>query len=688
MDILQFFGRLHPLVLHLPIGILALGFLMECLAKKEKYKTLQPAIHLTLLFGMWSAVFAAVSGYLLSWEGGYEETTLNRHQYLGIATVVLTSLLYFFQKKKDSKIGQKFYLPVFAVLMLLIGLTGHLGGSLTHGADFLSEPFSQSKESDQVTIENIDSARVFHDLIQPIFKQKCTGCHNESKIKGELLMTSIEGIQKGGETGAFLIEGDVENSLFLQRVHLPIEEKEHMPPKGKKQLNKDEIALLEWWVEHGAPFDKKAGAIHQSEAIKTILDKYATTDKGVFALKVDPLSVRTLQKIERAGIPVEMVAQDQPFVKVSLRGRSDLDKKTFDLLQKAANQLIELDLSQTNMTDELLPKLANFPHLTKLSLQQTEITGKNLNVLNELSYLEYLNLYETSLEEEALQSIAQLPNLKNLYLWRTNISAQSIEALKEEHPHLYIDTGVDRSLFGTAQLNPPMIVVEKDIFTDTLEVAFEINFKEVDLFYTLDGTPPDSTSEKYTDPIMLTQTADIQVIAKKEGWQTSDPAQKSIVRARYQPKEIRLNQPPDDRYKASGASSLTNFKKGTTEFAAGEWLGYEKSHMTATLDMGQAVSVSNITVSALEATSSYIFFPKNIKVWVSADGSHYRSIAQKAIPTTNTPEPPSLQNFTLNFDQQEARYIKIEVKSNLVNPTWHPAPGAPCWLFIDEILVD
>ena len=688
MDILQFFGRLHPLILHLPIGILALAFLMECLVRKEKYNLLEPAIRLTLLVGMWSAVFAAISGYLLSREGGYEETTLSRHQYLGIATVILASVLYFFQKNKNSKIGKKFYLPIFAVLMLLLGLTGHLGGSLTHGADFLSEPFSHSKELDQVIIENIDSANVFHDLIQPIFKQKCTGCHNDSKIKGELLMTTIEGIQKGGETGAFLMEGDVENSLFLQRIHLPIEEKEHMPPKGKKQLNKDEIALIEWWVEQGASFDKKAGAMHQTEAIKTILDKYATTDKGVFALEVVSLSERTIQKIEQAGIPIEMVARDQPFIKVSLRGRSDLDKKTFDLLQKAANQLIALDLSQSNMTDEMLPKLANFPHLTKLSLQQTNITGKNLNILNGLDYLEYLNLYETSLEEEALQAIAQIPNLKSLYLWRTDISSSSIEALKKELPHLYIDAGVDRSLFGTGQLNPPMIVVEKDIFTDTIEVAFDISFKEVDLLYTLDGTIPDSTSQKYTGPFILDQTADIQVIAKKEGWQTSDPAQKSIVRARYQPKGIKLSQPPDDRYKAEGVSSLINFVKGTTEFAGGEWLGYEKSHLTATLDMGQLVPVSNVTVSALEATSSYIFFPKNIKVWVSKDGGAYQPAAQKAIPVAKTPAPPSIRNFTLNFDQQEARYIKVAVKSNLVNPNWHPAPGAPCWLFVDEILVD
>ena len=37
---------------------------------------------------------------------------------------------------------------------------------------------------------------------------------------------------------------------------------------------------------------------------------------------------------------------------------------------------------------------------------------------------------------------------------------------------------------------------------------------------------------------------------------------------------------------------------------------------------------------------------------------------------------------------EEVIVDKIKVKSNLVNPSWHPAPGAPCWVFIDEIMVE
>jgi len=656
MDIIQFLGRLHPLVLHLPIGILVLAFLMECVSRKEKYKGLKLAISFVLLVGMCTAVAAAISGYVLSLEGGYEETTLSRHKWFGIATALLAVLVYFFQQQRNKSIGGKLYVFLFSMLMFLIGITGHLGGSLTHGSDFLTEPFFKEVEKNELSINNIDSVLVFQDLIQPIFKQKCVNCHNESKIKGELLLTTVEGIKKGGKLGAFLVKGDIENSLFLQRAHLPLADKKHMPPKGKKQLTENEIALMEWWVDKGAQFNKKVGDIDQPTNIKTILAKYTRHNKSVFALQIEPLSQSVIQKIKRAGISVEQLAKDQPFVKVSLRGRNDLSQQTFDQLKKISEQLIELDLSKTNITDDMLSLLDQFPHLRKLSLQQTKITGRNFDILYQLKYLEYLNLYETPLEDYALEAIKKIASLKNLFLWQTKLSSNEIEALKNARPLLQISTGVDQSIFGSAQLKPPIINVEKDIFSDSLEVTFEINLKDVNLYYTTDGTPPDSTSQQYIDPLQLTETAHIKVITQKEGWETSEPAEKTVVRAKYKPIDIQLNQPPNDKYKADGAPSLINLKKGTTEFTAGEWLGYQKKNMTATLDLGGSVPVSNISISALEDTNSYIFFPKNITVSVSKDGKKYELVADKTIPTTKEPAPSSLQNFILNFQQQEVRF--------------------------------
>ncbi len=688
MEIIQFLGRLHPLILHLPIGILAIAFLMEWMSRKEKFSSFAPAVGFAIQIGMWSSILAAISGYLLSWEGGYDETILTRHQYLGIATAAISVIVYFLHQRKKSKFGRKFYFPIFGLLMVLIGVTGHLGGSLTHGSDFLTEPFSGEKENGKVALTNLDSAQIFQDLIQPIFKSKCVRCHNGSKLKGDLLMTSIRGLQNGGRNGKIFEAGNPKNSLFLQRVHLPLEEKKHMPPKGKKQLTNDEIALLEWWVSTGASFEEIIENLEQPENIKSILTKFTQSDQSVFALNIPPANENTIQKLRQSGYSVKIISKEKPFVTINLRGRKDLDKTTFKQLKKVSQQLIELDLSETNMNDDLLSYLGDFPHLQKLFLQKTAIKGANLNKLKDLKYLEYLNLYDTPLEDKSVEYFAKFASLKNLYLWQTNINPDVISQLKNNRPKLNINFGIENDIFGSAQLKPPVIKVENDIFKDTISVALEMKFKGVNIFYTLDGTQPDSTSLKYSSPINLSQTAEIQAIAYKEGWYKSEISNRSIVRAKYQPAGIKLNIQPNDKYKADGAKSLINFKKGTTDFAAGEWLGYQGKHVYATLDLGTEEEISSVSVSALEATSSYIFYPKNVEILISKDGKKFTSIVQKSIPTTVKPLPSEMKNFVLNFPKQNAQFIRVKIQSNLKNPKWHPAPGAPCWIFIDEIMVE
>jgi len=247
--LLSFLGRLHPVILHLPIGFLLLAFMMEVHARWQKNSTFKPAISFSLFWGMIGSILAASSGYLLSLQGGYEENLLNNHKWLGIAVAVFSFFIYYLQKNQKES-GNKLYFPLFSITILGLIITGHFGGSLTHGTGFLTMDSKSKTKVNQ--IDDIDNAEVFKDLVQPILNDKCVRCHSDSKTKGDLMLASVEGIQKGGKTGKLFVKGDIGNSLLLQRIHLPIEEKEHMPPKGKTQLLNDEIEILAWWIKEGA----------------------------------------------------------------------------------------------------------------------------------------------------------------------------------------------------------------------------------------------------------------------------------------------------------------------------------------------------------------------------------------------------------------------------------------------------
>ncbi len=683
--LLSILGRLHPLILHLPIGFLLLAFMMEIHNRWKKENTFNVAITFSLFWGMMGAIIAAGSGYGLSLQGGYDEGLLWNHKWLGIGVAAFSVLIYYLNKNQKAD-GSKLYISTFSLTILGLILTGHFGGSLTHGSDFLIADSNFKKQKNQIV--DIENAIVFDDLVQPILNDKCVRCHSESKTKGDLLMTTQEGMLAGGKTGPLFIKSDVENSLLLQRIHLPLEEKEHMPPKGKQQLLDDEIAILSWWIREGADFDASVKELDKDDNMKAVLQKFITPSDDVADIQVSPLSEKDLEKIRAKGIPVYRIDNESSFVEVDLSRRKNLNKHTLKALKSIGKQIVGLHLESSSITDSDLAIVKRFPHLQKLFLQQTEITDAGIKQLKELKYLQYLNVYGTKVTDNSFSIFNELTRLKNLYLWQTEVTEEGVESFRRNKPKTIVNVGVDEHIFGDARLKAPLIIADKDLFTDTMSVELKTNFKNVNLYYTTDDSDPDSNSLKYDSLIVLTESTNLKVISIKEGWESSEIKTKQFARVKFLPKHITLAKPPSERYEAKGAKSLIDLEKGSTTFTDGNWIGYEKEHLTATLDLGKPEMVSSITVGALEAASSYIFFPKAIKVDLSENGANFKKVAHSIYPTSSENAPTEIKNFNASFDTQRARYVRVKVESNLVNPDWHPAPGAPCWLFVDEISVE
>lgn len=687
---IQIIGRFHPLILHLPIGILVLAFIMEWLSRKAKFAHLKLAVGISLHIGMWSAILAAISGYILSWEGGYEETLVNRHQWLGIATACSSIALVILHINRVKRIGKLLYFPTFIGLMIILMITGHLGGSLTHGSDFLSAPLTQEKEEAK-SFSPVDrnNALIYQDVIFPIFKQKCTRCHNTSKRKGKLLMSTIDGLKKGGENGPFFISGNVSESLFLQRIHLPLDDKEHMPPKGKNQLTKKDIALLEWWIEEGAPFDKKLNEVESSENIKSILSEKFPDNSDVFAQPISQADEQDIIKIKENGINIQKLSEDLPFLTANLSHKKNLSKKTFQQLDKISDQLIEIDLNSSNINDELLRSLSNFPHLCKISLQKTEITNDGLIALEQLKFLQHLNLYKTNISNEAVESLSKMPQLRHLYVWETNFTDIGKLELLEKRPMIDVNTGVSIEIFGKSTLSPPEIIPQNELFIDSTLIELQSSFKDVNIYYTLDGTKPDSNSIKYISPFYIKNSREIQSLAMKENWISSDISSKTIAKARYKISKIELSSEPNEKYSANGPTSLIDLKKGKNDFNDGSWIGYQGRNFSVMLDLENKKPISSISIGSIEDTNSWIFYPKSIQISISTDGKNYQRIAQKSIPTALEPSASNTRNFIVNLlNEVNTRFIKVDVKSNLKNPSWHPNHDEPCWVFIDEIMIE
>ncbi|MEL6987356.1 MAG: FN3 associated domain-containing protein [Bacteroidota bacterium] len=680
----ELIGRFHPLIVHLPIGILIAAFLMEIASRYFKMEHLKKSIPFVLLLALCFSILAWFTGWIIPKEGAFSEYLIGLHFWFAIALTVTTAITYLCRISANKSLN-KCYFPLMIITMILLTATGHYGGSLTHGEDYLTQALKEEKAP---IISDVNSSFAYKDIIQPILKQKCFSCHNDGKQKGGLMMTTMEGMLKGGDEGPLFIANDAPNSALIRRVHLPLDDKKHMPPKGKKELIENEIKLISWWIDEGASFDKPVGALNQSEEIKSILKLYEQREVEIDVSRIDRLSQETLNDYKEMGISIYPLNEESPLLIVNL-SRDSIDiKKKLKRLTKIKENIVELDLSFSNLENNAMSTIAKFKNLQHLKIQNTKVNSEGLKEIKDLPNLKVLNLYNTEVDDNALSSLSKMKSLQSIYLWQTKATDQAIANFKESNPLKNIQHKIPDHIFQNIKLKAPSITANAEIFKDTLSVSMNINLKDAKIYYTLDNSDPDSNAILYREAIVLDQSQTLKAICMKKGWDTSDPIERTFIKAGHEVTDVSLNIQPNKKYFANGASSLVDLKKGNNKFAEGNWLGFQGQDVMVDLDLGEVKSLKSIAVSALEDINSYIFYPKGIEVETSLDGKSFTNTKQINIPIPNTSNPANQKSFLLEFDKHDARYIRVAIAGVLKNPDWHPAPGAKNWVFIDEIIVN
>ncbi|MBL7872891.1 MAG: hypothetical protein JNM78_14840 [Cyclobacteriaceae bacterium] len=434
---LDFLGRFHPVLVHLPIGILLLAVLFEWFPKNKKYKSFHRVIPITLLVGAMGAMVSAVTGYLLSQSGDYETNLVGWHQWIGISLTIVAFVYWFLKSEKHYK---PFHRALSVIVLLMITITGHLGGSITHGEDFLTAGFSQSPSYDLSAI-NLDSAKFYDDLIVPILEDKCYSCHGSTKQKGKLRLDSRTHILKGGKDGVVLVAGSVEESELIDRIQLPREHEDHMPPKEKKQLTTQEIEIINLWISSGADFAKtlaQAGAKEKVATILSVSPKASPSD--VPTDPVNPANEEVLSQLRKLEVVILPLAENSNYLNANLVNVTNLDS-AIEMLSSLQEQLVWLKLSDQPVSDKHLTHIKSLKHITKLWLDHTTITDAGLINLAELKNLTYLNLNGTPISASGILHVQNLKNLKTIYLFQTLVTIDNVSLLKEKMPWAHIEIG-------------------------------------------------------------------------------------------------------------------------------------------------------------------------------------------------------------------------------------------------------
>lgn len=303
----RFFGRTHAILVHFPIAMLIVAAVLEVIAAlRDRFgRTVdQPPVlsHAGLVcvgFGTAGAIAASAAGWLnadIEGVGSSVESNLFWHRWLGITVCVFAVVIAIAGLAGRSGVRRRAVVVYRGVLLLtaaLVGFTGHLGGNMVYGSDYLLNAFKMKSEgapskgvdgleprgevledpvekgadpaapagggtatqnpavpgptsgptSGPVTGVVTPAVNQINIRAQEIFDARCIDCHGSRRAKGDLRLDTLE-FAKASHS---VIAGKPDESDLIQRLLLPEDHDDYMPADDPP-LPQDEINALRAWV--------------------------------------------------------------------------------------------------------------------------------------------------------------------------------------------------------------------------------------------------------------------------------------------------------------------------------------------------------------------------------------------------------------------------------------------------------
>jgi uncharacterized membrane protein len=127
----------HVVLIHFPIALFTAAVAFDFLALWTKNRALAAAVYFNLLVAAAFTVPVVATG-LVAWQWALEGQKLKgillQHMLLGCLSTLLIWLvcwIHFRVRRHPEEFSPKYRLPIEAIAVLLVGLTGHLGGFLS-----------------------------------------------------------------------------------------------------------------------------------------------------------------------------------------------------------------------------------------------------------------------------------------------------------------------------------------------------------------------------------------------------------------------------------------------------------------------------------------------------------------------------------------------------------------------------
>ncbi|NOX85691.1 MAG: family 20 glycosylhydrolase [Chlorobi bacterium] len=219
-------------------------------------------------------------------------------------------------------------------------------------------------------------------------------------------------------------------------------------------------------------------------------------------------------------------------------------------------------------------------------------------------------------------------------------------------------------------------------------IVLETEQPDYPVYYTLDGSDPDTNTMLYKGPIVIDSTVIIKAGIFDNGRLKEKFSEKSIIFHKAVGKPAELNSLPAKKYSGKGVLTLVDGMTGSKRYNDGYWLGFHGNDLNITIDLEKETPVHQVTANFYQRQRSWIFMPVKVVVEV-LDGDKNIVASQIILPKT---DPKSkeivIEPFTAKFTDVAGHYVRVIGKNRGNCPEWHAGAGQTCWIFADEVVVE
>ncbi|MCC6385723.1 MAG: family 20 glycosylhydrolase [Bacteroidia bacterium] len=228
--------------------------------------------------------------------------------------------------------------------------------------------------------------------------------------------------------------------------------------------------------------------------------------------------------------------------------------------------------------------------------------------------------------------------------------------------------------------------VTSAIFADSVShqlfISLSKQIKDGRIYFTTNGSDPDSTSFVYSEPVPVKTSQLKAKLISGLGPTKTLSRNFRLHKATGLPYELTF---PLKQYDAGTAFGLTDGITGKVS-QYNTWVGFSGNDLEATLDLRENTEVRKVSVNFYNKNRAWIFLPQYLEISVSDDGMDFYPVARQEIISNE--EPNSIINSTFILPDQKMRFLRIRAKNIGICPPGSVCEGQKAWLFADEIVVE